>query len=222
MIAAQPHGCQTLERTLREHPARRRAFAAMIAALAGYVDAIGFLTLGGLFVSFMSGNSTRAGVDAVIDPPQAAMAVLLIAIFVTGVIAGSLVGERAGDRRASRVLSVMAAALAASTALVAAGFALPGMLAATFAMGATNVIFAPGSGLPVGLTYMTGTLVRLGQTIASALAGKGDGRAWRPYAVHWLALMLGALLGTVAHLRFGAAALGAAAVIALVAAVRAR
>ena len=32
-----------------------------MSTLAGYVDAIGFLHLGGLFVSFMSGNSTRMG-----------------------------------------------------------------------------------------------------------------------------------------------------------------
>ena len=203
---------------MRQHPARRRAFAASLAALAGYVDAIGVLTLGGLFVSFMSGYSTRAGVDATLDASRAVLALLLFATFVLGVIAGSFAGERAGQRRARRVLSVMAAALVAATACVALGWNIPGMLAATFAMGATNAIFAPGSGLPVGLTYMTGTLVRLGQTIASGLAGTGDRRAWQPYAVHWLALLAGALLGTFAQLAFGPVALGAGAVVFLIAA----
>ena len=36
-----------------------RWMAVLLAALAGYVDSIGFLQLGGLFVSFMSGNTTR-------------------------------------------------------------------------------------------------------------------------------------------------------------------
>jgi uncharacterized membrane protein YoaK (UPF0700 family) len=39
------------------------ALACALSALAGYVDGIGYLHLGGLFVSFMSGNSTRMGVS---------------------------------------------------------------------------------------------------------------------------------------------------------------
>ncbi|MDM8353607.1 DUF1275 family protein, partial [Brevundimonas diminuta] len=35
----------------------------MLAGLAGYVDSLGFLHLGGVFVSFMSGNTTRLAVN---------------------------------------------------------------------------------------------------------------------------------------------------------------
>ncbi len=39
-------------------PQRRLAIG--LAALAGFVDGVGFLTAGGYFVSFMSGNTTAA------------------------------------------------------------------------------------------------------------------------------------------------------------------
>ncbi len=42
---------------------RNLILALALSALAGFVDGIGFLHLGGLFVSFMSGNSTRMSVS---------------------------------------------------------------------------------------------------------------------------------------------------------------
>ena len=41
---------------MTNYDARFWILAAGLSGMAGYVDAIGFLKLGGLFVSFMSGN----------------------------------------------------------------------------------------------------------------------------------------------------------------------
>ena len=72
-------------------------FAAGLSALAGFVDAIGFIELGGFFVSFMSGNSTRLAVGlAERAAGVAALAGGLVASFVIGVIAGTLVAREAG------------------------------------------------------------------------------------------------------------------------------
>jgi uncharacterized membrane protein YoaK (UPF0700 family) len=46
---------------------RNLALACAPSALAGYVDSIGLLDLGGLYVSFMSGNSTRLGLIVFAD-----------------------------------------------------------------------------------------------------------------------------------------------------------
>jgi uncharacterized membrane protein YoaK (UPF0700 family) len=80
---------------------RNIALACALSTLAGYVDGIGFLQLGGLFVSFMSGNSTRLGVSlAQAHWLEAAQALGLIALFVTGAAAGSLIVlGRGADRQ---------------------------------------------------------------------------------------------------------------------------
>jgi uncharacterized membrane protein YoaK (UPF0700 family) len=38
--------------------------ACALNAFAGYIDGIGYIHLGSLFISFMSGNATRLGVSA--------------------------------------------------------------------------------------------------------------------------------------------------------------
>ena len=71
---------------------RNITLACALSALAGYVDGLGFLYLGGLFVSFMSGNSTRMGVDLARGHLDAAAEALgLIALFVVGAACGSLI-----------------------------------------------------------------------------------------------------------------------------------
>ena len=75
---------------------RNIALACALSALAGYVDGIGYLQLGGLFVSFMSGNSTRMGVAIAHGHWQtAAEALGLIVLFVIGAAVGSLIVLRA-------------------------------------------------------------------------------------------------------------------------------
>ncbi|MFO0090669.1 MAG: DUF1275 family protein [Armatimonadota bacterium] len=66
------------------------------------------------------------------------------------------------------------------------------------------------------MSYMTGTLVKLGQNLAGALMG-GEKETWWPYALHWLALVMGAVIGARAHyfLRPHSLWVGAAAAFAL-------
>ncbi|CAN5422746.1 YoaK family protein [soil metagenome] len=198
------------------------ALAVGLSAIAGYVDAIGFLKLGGFFVSFMSGNSTRLGVGIATghwDGVRTALA--LIGLFVLGVVAGALVARLAGEGRRSVVLAFEAALLAAAAALIAAGFDTTGVAAMVLAMGAENAVFQRDGDVGLGLTYMTGALVKAGQRIATALSG-GDRWAWGPYALLWAGLSLGGALGALSYLRFGVAALWAAAgVVALLAAISA-
>src|SRR6202158_4049604 len=84
---------------------RNVALACALSALAGYVDGIGFLHLGGLFVSFMSGNSTRMGVSLAQGHWLNAIEALgLIALSVAGAAAGSLIVLGRGVNRQPWVL----------------------------------------------------------------------------------------------------------------------
>lgn len=177
--------------------------AAGIAAVAGYVDAIGFLRLGGFFVSFMSGNSTRFAVGTVTDGHAALVAGGLIAAFAAGVAAGTWLSVRHGGGRMPVSLMLMGALLA----LAAAGGAqAPGMttsLAMAAAMGAANTIFQRNGEVSVGVTYMTGTLVKCMQRLTAALMGAGPRWAWLPYALLWTGLVAGACGGAVAYRHWG-------------------
>jgi uncharacterized membrane protein YoaK (UPF0700 family) len=189
------------------HRKRDIAIAVGASALAGYVDAIGFLSLGGFFVSFMSGNSTRLAVGIAGLPPEALVAGRLIGCFVLGVVLGSLVGGAAKRMRRPAVLTLVAGLLAIAAILGAVDLHLAMMVVAA-AMGAENTTFERDGEVSIGLTYMTGTLVKLGQRLAAAITG-GSTFAWAPYLLLWLGLVTGAIIGAGAWSAFGLASLWA-------------
>lgn len=179
------------------------ALAFLMAALAGYVDALGFITMNGVFVSFMSGNSTRLAVDLALGFPRAAaLAGGMIASFVTGVVAGSLVGARGGTARMPVLLLFVALLLAVAAGCYDAGLRLAALAVAAAAMGAENTVFARNGEVSFGVTYMTGTLVKMGQHLAAALTG-GPAFGWVRYAMLWAGLVLGAAGGALQYSLLG-------------------
>lgn len=191
---------------------RARALALLLAALAGYVDAIGFIQIGGFFVSFMSGNSTRLAVGLMHDATDWMRAAGLIAAFFLGVIAGSLTG-RLARRRHRAVLGLVTGLLILGAAAGGAGWAMPCALMLALAMGAENATFERDGEVRVALTYMTGTFVKAGQRIAGALLGE-DRKAWLPHMALWVALVGGAVAGAAMQTLYGTAALWCAAAVA--------
>jgi uncharacterized membrane protein YoaK (UPF0700 family) len=176
---------------------RKRIIAYAAATLAGYVDATGFLATDRYFVSFMSGNTTRMGVDLLARPRGAALAAVLIVGFVAGVVIGALVAEWAGFRRKPAVLGCCAALLASGAGLAFLGSPDVAVLTLlVLAMGVLNNTFQRDGEVSVGLTYMTGALVRFGQGLANRLVGR-EGQ-WAPWLGLWATLALGALAGAAA------------------------
>lgn len=190
-----------------------------LSGLAGYIDTIGFISLGGFFVSFMSGNTTRLSIElAGLHTGGIATAATVLALFVGGVICGSLVGHFGGRRRKSAVLGLVAAALALAATLDMVGLSFAGAVLLAFAMGAENGVFQRDGEVTIALTYMTGTLVKMGQRMAGAMLG-GPAFGWVRHLVLWLGLLTGCINGAIAHYLVGQGAVWLAALAAAIFAV---
>ena len=183
-----------------------RSLALALAGLAGFIDALGFIELGGFFVSFMSGNSTRLGIGLASHPGDAALAAALVAGFIAGVMLGSLTGHAARDRRPPVVVLLVAILLAGAATLHHLARPGLGLWLMVLAMGALNAVFERDGEVRIGVTYMTGTLVKVGQRLAGAMVG-GPPWAWTPYLLQWLSLIAGAAIGAFSFARVGTQAL---------------
>jgi len=145
----------------------------------------------------------------------------LVAAFVFGVVLASLVTSRS-HAHVSRFrrptpqlqaiwLSAAILILAAACGTVpAAEAAVAPLIAAS--MGAVNSTFTRGGEVSVGLTYMTGSLVKAGQLFAARLRGAPQ-TGWLRYAALWTAISLGSIAGAMSYLIAGLTAIWAAATI---------
>lgn len=190
--------------------------ACALSALAGYVDGIGFLHLGGLFVSFMSGNSTRMGVFFAEGEWRSALEALgLIALFVGGAAIGSLIVLGRLAHRQVVLLLIEALLLLAAGLAHHLGQQSLAVAAIVLAMGLENAVFQIDGGGGMGLTYVTGALVKVGQLLAGAMTG-GPRWGWLPNLLLWAALVAGAVVGALAYRRFNLGAISFAGAVALV------
>jgi uncharacterized membrane protein YoaK (UPF0700 family) len=178
---------------------RNIALACALSALAGYVDGLGYLHLGGMFVSFMSGNSTRMGVGLAAGHFAAATEAFgLIVLFVVGAACGSLIVLGRGIHRQPWLLGMEALLLIVAGLAHTIGLDRLAISIIVLAMGLENAVFQIDGGGGLGLTYVTGALVKVGQLIAAALTG-GERFAWVPNLLLWAALVAGSVGGALAY-----------------------
>ncbi len=177
----------------RYDPARQR-LAICLAGLAGLVDATGFVVAGGYFTSFMSGNTTRMGAELVERPLLALAPLGLIGSFLGGTVFGALVLRRVRWRHKQVLLGMVTGLLGLGAALLAADLPVPFLALSAVAMGLANNVFSREGEVTVGVTSMTGALVRFGQGLAARLDGQSL-PATRGYGRLWSALAMGAAAG---------------------------
>ena len=209
------------------------ALATALALIAGYVDAYGIVALG-VYLSFMSGNTTQTGAQTGQSHFAAALpSALAIMFFVIGIIAGTLLTDFGGLRRSrSALLGAVAALLAliigaTSLTLLDTKFAI---VTVSLAMGMMNTTQSQVGGEPVALTFVTGDLAWLGRHLTMAILrapvrgarGSWDTHLYRALVVTriWGGFLTGALLSGAATPYFGVWVLLPPVLILLVLAVR--
>ncbi len=188
----------------------RRAITAgyLLTAIAGWVDAQGFLALKGVFVSFMSGNTTLLGVFVAQENwGQARPVALVIGLFLAGGFLGAVLSGAVGRRGIQAVLLLEAAILAAALA-VAVGFgATAAAVILALAMGVQNAAVVATGPVKAGATYVTGTLVSAGLELGKLAGGTGSRKVLAGHLTTWAALFAGVAAGALADRAFGISAL---------------
>jgi len=145
----------------------------------------------------MSGNSTRMGVS-----------------LAEGHWLGAIEALGRGANRQPWVLLAEALLLAAAAPCHAFDLPNVAIAAIVLAMGMENAVFQIEGGAGLGLTYVTGALVKVGQLAAEALTG-GARWGWASNLLLWAALVAGSLCGALAYYWINLAAIWFAAAAAL-------
>lgn len=169
------------------------ALVAGISFLAGMTDAVGLMMTGD-FVSFMTGNTTRAAISLAQGDFRHALSLLLaILLFVCGNALGVVVAHIA-PRRIFSVLAAVGLLLALAALVQPPSLRLVQFGLVVLAMGMVNAAVEHVEGLPIGLTYVTGALSRFGRGIGRLLLGERR-FDWWIQIVPWLGMVSGAICG---------------------------
>nr|WP_198428803.1 DUF1275 family protein [Nocardia bovistercoris] len=175
----------------------------VLAALAGLIGAAAFMHTAGYFVTFMTGNTERAVLGHFHHEGDVAVAAaLLLASFLAGVVVASLCRRHfwSGHPHGPTLLTTACLATASTIDFVlyertaTSRIDFVPILFVAFGVGALNTSFVKDGEVSIPLSYVTGTLVKLGQGIERHLNG-GTYADWLDYFLLYTAFALGALLG---------------------------
>lgn len=185
----------------------------LLSGLAGMVGAVAFLHSAGYFVTFMTGNTERAVLTwfKVTDKQQVAgagpiAAISMIGAFLFGVIVASYCRRKFWKNHPHGATVLTTAGLLAAAAVdfyqdrsftANIDVHFTPILLLAFSIGALNTSFVKKGETAIPLSYVTGTVVKLGQGIERHLFGRGSVFEWLGYAMLYLSFVLGAATGGV-------------------------
>jgi uncharacterized membrane protein YoaK (UPF0700 family) len=150
---------------------------------------------------------------------------LLICAFVGAATAANLLSGLLEGWKLPATLALESALLFLAVVMTLRGSAATAsIIPVVAAMGAQNGILRPLNGVRLGVTFMTGTLVSVGETLAGLLLRRTSWRLCCAHALLWCAFVAGAAAGAGLHAAAGFVVLAGpatvVAVMALAAAVR--
>lgn len=183
----------------------------LLSSLAGMIGAVAFLHSAGYFVTFMTGNSERAvlawypvSAEKHIAGAGPVAAILMIAMFLLGVMVAAYCRRRfwKSHPHGTTVLTALGLLSAAMVDFIREGFtdrdvSVGAMLIVAFSVGTLNTSFCKRGEVSIPLSYVTGTLVKMGQGIERHMFGGGSVYDWLAYVTLYMAFLFGAAVGGV-------------------------
>ncbi|OBG99681.1 MULTISPECIES: YoaK family protein [unclassified Mycobacterium] len=174
----------------------------VLAVLAGVLGAISFTHSQGYFVVFMTGNAQRAVLAYFTHQPWLAVsAAVLMVSFVGGVVVASVCRRHfwVNHPHGPTVLTTISLAVATALDVIDEGWEekfldFAPIVVLAFANGALNTSFVKDGEVSVPLSYVTGTMVKMGQGIERHIAG-GKAADWLGYFLLLASFIVGAALG---------------------------
>ncbi|MFG1213162.1 YoaK family protein [Xanthobacter flavus] len=184
-----------------EHPA---VFGMLLTAVAGFLDVVAYLTFSHLYVSFMSGNSIHLGMSVATLRMSDILAISSVVIaFVLGASAGTLLQDHAREPLLPLTLAIEAGLLLLAAAASSVTLSTISLLPVAIAMGLQNVLHQVSGTTSVGKGFVSGALVRLGQSIARLRSPAADSAGTATLFAGWIAFVAGAAGGALAIARLG-------------------
>ena len=172
-------------------------FTFMFLFISGYVNILGITVVGEVFLSFMSGNTTRFGYSiATGDFVMAFQFIMVIICFVFGSFLGNYVCFLfSKNDKTTLVLIIEILLVVISLAMEILPFTSYSHIPLAIAMGAQNCVQIPIGDIVIGKTFVSGTLYTMGAAIAESLVFKKPLSRVVLCLVSWAFFTLGAIVG---------------------------
>ncbi|MFH8133597.1 DUF1275 family protein [Pantoea osteomyelitidis] len=177
-----------------DHPEFTTTFVLLLVSVAGLADAALYLHSKELLAVYMTGNTSKLAQFIQQGNVQKVLPLLtLILAFLASTTFAAWLGNRLGRWRAPVLLLLVAGLLGIAWPASDAEYPLGMVVAIALGMGTLNQISAS----EPGVTFITGTLVKLGRQLAS-----GEFSLALPLALRWLVWLIAAFIGALLDHRY--------------------